>query len=278
MTESSRCFAGAAGDTREYTAAEFAEMMLTAYGRNGVVTRHDASGNLLQVVERAGNPMGVDVDTGLAVIQGYWYKNTAKVELTIEAAEAQNRIDRIILRLDLSAGVRLINAKVLKGTAGASPVAPTLTQDATTWEISLAQVAVDTGVANIYQADITDERPGIPSGAIAYTIDGGADVIATGNKGYVVVPYSCNIVGWTLLGDQATGNIVVDISGCTYANFPVMTSIAGTEKPTLTGVQKNQDNNLTTWTTNLSEGDILCFYVDSCTTKTRANLILSTSR
>jgi hypothetical protein len=68
----------------------------------------------------------------------------------------------------------------------------------------------------------------------------------------------------------------VDVWKDTYANFPptVADTIAGSEKPTLSSAVKNQDRNLTSWTTSVSAGDIVAFNVDSAATVTRVNLII----
>lgn len=105
---------------------------------------------------------------------------------------------------------------------------------------------------------------------LTFIIDGGGSAITTGQKGHLEIPFGCTITGWTLLADQS-GSIVIDVWKDTYANFPptVADTIAGTEKPTLASVQKNQDLTLTTWTTAIAIGDILAFNVDSITTVTR---------
>lgn len=105
---------------------------------------------------------------------------------------------------------------------------------------------------------------------IPYVIDGGGSAITTGQKGYLEIPFACTITGWTILADQS-GSIVVDVWKDTYANFPptVADTIAGSEKPTLSSAQKNQDLTLTTWTTAVSAGDVLAFNVDSAATVTR---------
>ena len=106
--------------------------------------------------------------------------------------------------------------------------------------------------------------------AIPLIIDGGGAAITTGQKGHLEIPFDCTITGWTILADQS-GSIVVDIWKDSYANFPptVADTIAGSEKPTLSTAQKNQDFSLTTWKTLLSAGDVLAFNVDSATTVTR---------
>lgn len=107
------------------------------------------------------------------------------------------------------------------------------------------------------------------------TIDGGGSAISTGVKGYVSIPFSGTITQWDILADQS-GSIVVDVWKDTYANFPptVADTIAGSEKPTLSTAQKNQDTNLTTWTTTVTAGDIIGFNVDSASTVTRVTLVV----
>lgn len=120
---------------------------------------------------------------------------------------------------------------------------------------------------------------GLKNIAIVYVIDGGDVVITTGQKGHLDIPFTCAITGWTILADQS-GSIVIDVWKDTYANFPptVADTITGSEKPTLSAAQKNQDLSLGTWTTSVSAGDILAFNVDSCSTITRVTLTLTATR
>lgn len=113
------------------------------------------------------------------------------------------------------------------------------------------------------------------SGSFGITIDGGGSAITTGQKGYVSVPYGMTITGWDIFADQS-GSIVVDVWKDTYANFPPIAgdSIAGTEKPTLSSAQKNQDTSLSTWTTTVTAGDVIGFNVDSAATVTRVTVII----
>jgi hypothetical protein len=106
--------------------------------------------------------------------------------------------------------------------------------------------------------------------SIIFVIDGGGAAIATGQKGHLEVPFNCTVNAWTIMSD-VSGSIVVDVWKDTYANFPptVADTIAGTEKPTLSSQQKNQDLSLTSFSTSLTKGDILAFNVDSASTVTR---------
>lgn len=121
-----------------------------------------------------------------------------------------------------------------------------------------------------------EELPANPV-SIGYVIDGGGSEIETGSKGYLEIPFACTITGWTILADQS-GSIVVDVKKCSYGDFPTTSSIAGTEKPTLSSAQKNQNLSLTDWTTEVLEGDILEFVVDSVTSIERVKISIRGTR
>mgnify|MGYP000384953121 CR=1 FL=1 len=124
---------------------------------------------------------------------------------------------------------------------------------------------------------MADQRITSKIETIVFTIDGGGSAFTTGSKIYREIQYNCVVSGWTLIADT-TGSCVIDIKKCNGASFPTTSSIAGSEKPTLSSAQKNTDTNLTTWTRNLSDGDILEFYVDSVSGITKAQLFLKLRR
>lgn len=99
----------------------------------------------------------VEVQIGAALVDGRFYENTAANTLAVAAnASGSNRIDTVILRLDYVAQtIRLI---VKQGTPAGSPVRPTLQQDATYWEIPLADIAVANGFATLAQSVITQRQ------------------------------------------------------------------------------------------------------------------------
>ena len=109
-------------------------------------------------VSASGADMQTDVATGRAIVQGFGFQSTAVEALTHSAADGANdRIDRVILRLDFAA--ESVDLAVLEGTPAGSPTAPALTQTwGTTWEISLAQVLINAGDTSIDPGDVTDER------------------------------------------------------------------------------------------------------------------------
>jgi len=93
--------------------------------------------------------LSVEVGSGTAFINGRIAVIKTAKTLTLDASTT-NRMDRIILRLDVQN--RTLTLEVLKGT---SATAPTLTQTENTYEISLAKVLVP---ANSVETVLTDER------------------------------------------------------------------------------------------------------------------------
>lgn len=112
--------------------------------------------------------------------------------------------------------------------------------------------------------------------AISYVIDGVGNIPSTGAYGQLNIPFACTLTGWVLTAD-ASGSAVIDVLRSTYAGFPTTSSIAGTDKPTLSSVQKNENlGPLSSWgSTALSAGDQLQFNLNSVTTCKRLNLTLN---
>jgi hypothetical protein len=117
------------------------------------------------------------------------------------------------------------------------------------------------------------------AGSFGITIDGGGSPITAGVKGYISIPYNCTITGWDIVAD-VSGSIVVDLWKSTYDNYPptVSNSIAGTEKPSLVSSIKNKDQTLTSWTTTVSAGDVVAFYVESASIVKRVHITVNTLR
>ncbi len=120
---------------------------------------------------------------------------------------------------------------------------------------------------------------GATTSIFGISIDGAGTVITPGVKGYLTIPYNGTITGWDIFSDQS-GSCQIDLWKDTYDNFPptVADTITGSEKPRLITHQRNQDNNLTTWNTSVSVGDVIAFNVDSATTLTRVNVHIKVTR
>ena len=120
---------------------------------------------------------------------------------------------------------------------------------------------------------------------IVFIIQGGtqntpaAITATTPIKGYLPVPFDCEVWRWRVVADQS-GSIVVDIWQDTYANFPptVADTITGTDKPTLSLVDDNESTALTGWTRELVKGRMLAYNLDSVATVQRATVTLYVKR
>ena len=147
-------FDSSGDDLRSYSSVDMATAFHTL-ASNGVANL----GTCLQVTAE-GSTMRTLVGYGTAMIEGYYYRlrdDGGGVQAFTHTTEAElNRIDRIILRLDLT--TRTIAIVKLIGTAGSSPEAPALTRDDETYEISLARVLVRAAAEELLPTDITDER------------------------------------------------------------------------------------------------------------------------
>jgi len=119
----------------------------------------------------------------------------------------------------------------------------------------------------------------VKNASLTFVIDGGGEVITTGEKGHLEIPYACTIKQVTMLADQS-GSIVVDIWKKAYGSYPPANgdSITASAPPTISSAQKSQDATLTGWTKSISSGDILAFNVDSCATIQRVTISLLVER
>ncbi len=100
-------------------------------------------------------------ENGLGCV--WWIDNNASggspLALAIDAADAvYNRIDRVIVEWNTPNYTDWPVVRVLKGTFATKAVAPALTNDSTTRQISLAKISIKAGATEISAADITDER------------------------------------------------------------------------------------------------------------------------
>ncbi len=148
-------FNSAVDDERAYDAVDMARAF-RALTLDGVA----ALNNTCLKVTAEGSTMRTQVGYGQAIVQGYHYElsddGAGVYAITHSTTESLDRIDRIVLRLDLEA--RTVVLMKLVGTAAATPEAPALTRTDTVHELSLAQVRVRVGATELLTGDITDER------------------------------------------------------------------------------------------------------------------------
>lgn len=118
---------------------------------------------------------------------------------------------------------------------------------------------------------------GSSSGSFGISLDGAGSTLTIGLKQYLVVPFNCTITGWYIVSDQ-TGSIVLDVWKNSGSVPTISNTITGTEKPSLSSQQFNSDTSLTSWTTNVTAGDIIAFNVDSVSTIQKATLTISVNK
>ena len=143
------------GDVRQYDAAELAHL-LSAAVQNGV-SSHNGGG---LAVTADGQSMQTEVSCGGAVIGGYVFvlsdDGGENYTLTHQPSGSADRIDRVVVRLDLNQ--RQMSLALLEGVPGAAPKPPALTRSSQVWELSLAQVRIRASALFVEAGDVTDER------------------------------------------------------------------------------------------------------------------------
>lgn len=95
---------------------------------------------------------GIDIATGFSIIKGFYLYNDSVKAITITRDANYSRLDRVVIRLNLSTKTVSINIK--QGAAASNPQVPVLQRDNLIYELSLAQLKVPR------EGDITviDER------------------------------------------------------------------------------------------------------------------------
>ena len=98
------------------------------------------------------NNNNIIVESGFAIVKGFYLYNDSNKTIAVTRDSNYNRIDRMVVRLNLSTKKVTIEHK--QGIAGSNPVAPTLQRDNLVYELSLCQLNVPTS-GNI---TVVDER------------------------------------------------------------------------------------------------------------------------
>lgn len=114
-------------------------------------------------------------------------------------------------------------------------------------------------------------------------LDGGGLVLATGVAGYSTIVNGGTIQSCVMLADQ-TGSAIVDIWRCTYGQFDAGSThpvagdkITSSAPPTITSAVKST-NALTGWSLSVTNGDVIAWSVTSCSTITKLDILVNTTR
>lgn len=94
----------------------------------------------------------VTVSKGFAIIKGFFYYNDTNKDISIIRDKNYNRIDRVVIRLNLTS--KTVKVELKNGVASSNPSEPTLQRDNSIYELSLCKIIVPAS-GNI---TINDER------------------------------------------------------------------------------------------------------------------------
>lgn len=95
---------------------------------------------------------GIRLSPGFAIVKGFYFYNDAVLEMPITPDSNYNRMDRLVLRLNILSGP--VQPSVKTGIAGSSPTAPMLQRDDSIYELSLAKLIIQPSGA----VAVADER------------------------------------------------------------------------------------------------------------------------
>ena len=99
----------------------------------------------------------IGVTAGRGWVQGHAFSSDSTLSFTLDNADGVlDRIDTVIIRLDLTTDNEKIECKVIKGTLGGGATAPV--RDGTYYDLVIAQIAVARGTTAITAGMITDKR------------------------------------------------------------------------------------------------------------------------
>ena len=101
--------------------------------------------------------MTIGVTSGRGWLQGHAFSSDATLAFTLTNADGVlDRVDTIVIRLDLTTDNEKIECRVIKGALGGSATAPV--RDGTYYDLVIAQIAIAHGTTAITAAMITDKR------------------------------------------------------------------------------------------------------------------------
>lgn len=192
---------------RTYNAEDFARYFASFIG-SGIFPNPTTN---LQV--KVDNAMRIIVSAGKAWINGYFYENTDELSLQLATADGVlNRIDRVVLRLDLVN--REMKCVVKTGTTASTPQPPSLQRDSDIYELALADISIKKGATKLTQSDITDQRF---NDSLCGIVSGVVDQIDTTG---LFAQFESEFTRWfsdtkATLGSDAAGNLLNKINDLT---------------------------------------------------------------
>ena len=135
---------------RKYSAEDWADYFRQFIG-NGVYADPASS---LQV--QAAGGLTIRIAAGSCFINGYAGYSDGSDLLKLKYGGAYPRIDRIVIRLDMTA--RSIYPAVIMGKEAGDPSPPNITRKASIYDICVGEITIGANAADIYPSDIKDMR------------------------------------------------------------------------------------------------------------------------
>jgi hypothetical protein len=109
-------------------------------------------------VTKVSGALQVSIGAGAAIIAGRRYMQDEAITLTVDAGDAQPRIDIIALESNANTPVRAAQFVVIKGTPAASPTAPELTVTDAVVQQAYARLTIPASAQNLNSATLTNVR------------------------------------------------------------------------------------------------------------------------
>lgn len=135
-----------------YNASDFSSFF-SGFISNGVFP--NATNSAMQVTP--GNGLSVNVNLGIAVINGRWLNNYSSSNVSLASADSTySRIDNIVVELNMTNPSITLTA--VTGTPSANPVAPDIISNSTVTQLCLATVVVSANANAVTSNNITDTR------------------------------------------------------------------------------------------------------------------------
>lgn len=135
---------------RKYSAEDWADYFRQFIG-NGVYANPATS---MQV--QAAGKLAVKIAAGSCFINGYVGYSDGSDFLKLQYGGTYPRIDRIVIRLDMT--TRSIYPAVIRGNEAETPSPPDIIRKASVYDLCAADITVSANVTEIQQSDIADKR------------------------------------------------------------------------------------------------------------------------
>ena len=137
-------------DEHAYSASDFVESNKNTM-KDGILPNTD----FFKVLPASN--MTIRVTSGRGWVQGHAFSSDSALSFTLDSADGVlDRVDTVIIRLDLTTDNEKIECKVVKGALGGIAAAPV--RNGTYYDLVIAQIAVAHGTTAITSAMITDKR------------------------------------------------------------------------------------------------------------------------